>query len=76
MRARFSDWITLTIALAASVLATLTLAALLNFSGDCAPDVTNCGEGRRYASFVVLALGAAWLVYLVVRFIRNPRRFR
>ena len=57
-------------------LATLGIALMLNFPGDCAPDIANCGEGRRYFSFVVMVLGAAWLVYLVVRFIRNPRRFR
>ena len=75
MRARFSDWITLVLALASSALATLAIALMLNFPGDCAPDIANCGEGRRYFSFVVMVLGAAWLVYLVVRFI-HPRRFR
>jgi hypothetical protein len=76
MRARLSDWITLAVALVGSALASLTLALLLNFSGDCAPQMTNCGEARRYASFVVLALGAACVAYLVVRFVCDPRRFR
>jgi hypothetical protein len=55
-------------------LATLSLAILLNFPGDCGPEVTDCGEGRRQASFVVLGLGVIWLVYLVVSFLRDSEK--
>ena len=73
MTARSSDWLALAATMVASALATVVLAGLLNFPGVCVPEVTNCGEGRRNASFVVLGLGAAWLAYLVARFIRKFR---
>jgi hypothetical protein len=56
-------------------MAILGSALLLNLTGDCAPNVTNCGEGRRQASFVLLGLGVLWLGYLVVRFFRDPKKF-
>jgi len=61
--------------LAAWTIAILGSALLLNLTGDCAPNVTNCGEGRRQASFVLLGLGVLWLGYLVVRFFRDPKKF-
>lgn len=73
MKARSSDWLTLAGTILGSVVVTVGFALLLNFPGDCDPGVANCGEGRRKASFVVLALGAAWLLYLVARFIRKFR---
>jgi hypothetical protein len=57
-----------------SLIAIVAIAGLLNVAGDCAPHVTGCGGLQRRASFAVLALG--WLVYLVVKFIRAPRKFR
>ena len=76
MKARRSDWLTFGLALVGSVLAIVVVAGLLNLVGDCAPDVTNCGEPRRRASFVVLGLGVVWITYLVIRFIRSPSKFR
>ena len=71
-KASASDWLRLLISMTGYALAAFALALLLNFPGDCAPEVTDCGAGRRKASFVVLGLGAAWLVYLLVRFLRVP----
>jgi uncharacterized YccA/Bax inhibitor family protein len=76
MKARPSDWLSFVLAILASIIAIVVAAGLLNLTGDCAPEVTNCGEPQRRASFVVLGLGLAWIVYLVVRFIRSPRTFR
>lgn len=76
MKARPADWFSFLLAFVGSAIAVVTAAALLNFTGDCAPQVTNCGEMARRASFVVLGLGVVWLVYLVVRFVRRPTNFR
>jgi len=76
MKPRPSDWLKFGLALALSLVAILGIALLLNFTGDCAPGVTDCGEPQRRASFVVLGLGAAWLAYLVIRFVRSPTTFR
>jgi len=76
MKARPSDWFSFSLALLGSIIAILFATALLNFTGDCALEVTSCHEGGRRASFVVLGLGVAWLVYLVARFVRRPTNFR
>lgn len=76
MKARPLDWLKFGLALALSVLAIVGIALLLNLTGDCAPDVTDCGEPQRYASFVVLGLGVVWIIYIVVQFIRSPTTFR
>jgi hypothetical protein len=74
-KATASDWKKLLLSMLGYAVAALALALMLNIPGDCRPEVTNCGEGRRQASFVVLVLGIAWLVYLFVRFRRDPKNF-
>ena len=76
MKARPSDWLSFIVALIGSIIAIVSVAGLLNLHGDCAPEVSNCGEPQRRAFFVVLGLGVVWLGYLIVRFIRSPRGFR
>ena len=76
MKARPVDWFKFGLALSLSVVAIVGIALLLNFTGDCAPAATNCGEPQRLASFGVLGLGVVWVAYLVVRFIRSPTTFR
>ena len=76
MKARPTDWLSFGLAFVGSVIAIVSIAVLLGLTGDCAPHVMNCGEPQRRAGFVVLALGIAWLVYLVVRFFRSPTKFR
>ena len=76
MKARPSDWLSFALAVVGSIIAIVVAVGLLNFMGDCAPGVTNCGEPQRQVSFVVLGLGVIWLAYLVVRFIRSPTNFR
>jgi hypothetical protein len=76
MKARPSDWITFSLALVGSIIAIVGAAGLLNLIGDCPAEVTDCGEPQRRASFVVLGLGVLWIVYLIIRFIRSPRKFR
>ncbi len=76
MKARPTDWLSFALALVGSIIAIVGIAGLLNFTGDCAPGVTDCGEPQRWASFVVLGLGVLWLGYLVVRFIRSSTKFR
>lgn len=76
MKARPSDWLTFGLALLGSIIAVVVAVGLLNLTGDCAPEVTNCGEPQRRVSFVVLGLGCVWVVYLVIRFIRSPNKLR
>jgi uncharacterized YccA/Bax inhibitor family protein len=76
MKARAANWLSFSLALVGSLIAIVGIAGLLNLTGDCAPEVTNCGEPQRHASFVVLGLGVVWLVYLVIRFVRSPSTFR
>ena len=73
VNAKPSDWLRLGLTLLLYAVATIALALMMNFTGDCGPDVQDCGETARKLSFVVLALGAAWLVYLVVRFVRDHK---
>ena len=73
MRAKSTDWVRLALSLLGYAVATIALALIMNVTGDCGPDVQNCGETSRRLSFGVLAVGAAWLVYLVVRFVRDHK---
>jgi hypothetical protein len=73
MKAKPSDWLRLTLPLLGYAVATIALSLMMNLTGDCGSAVQNCGETARRLSFVVLALGAAWLVYLVVRFVRDHK---
>jgi hypothetical protein len=71
MNATPSDWVGLFLSLLGSAVATIALALLMNLTGDCGGGVQNCGDTARQLSLAVLALGAAWLVYLVVSFLRR-----
>ncbi len=73
MNAKPSDWLRLGLSLLGYGVATIALFFVMNLTGDCGPGVHNGGETARRLSFVVLALGAAWLVYLVVRFVSGYR---
>ena len=73
MNAKPSDWLRLALSLLSYGVATIALSLIMNLTGDCGPEVQNCGETARQLSFVVLALGAVWLGYLVVRFVRDHR---
>jgi hypothetical protein len=75
MRPKPSDYLRLGLSLSGYAIAIVGFALLLNFPAECAPEITNCGEGRRQASFVVLALGITWLGYLIARFVRDPKNF-
>jgi hypothetical protein len=76
MKTRLANWLSFGLAFVGSIIAVLGIAGLLNFAGDCAPEVTSCGEPQRQASFVVLGFGVVWLIYLVIRFVRYPNNFR
>ena len=73
MNAKPSDWIRLFLSMFGYAAATFALALMMNMTGDCGYEVQDCGETARQLSFVVLALGALWLVYLVVQFVRDHR---
>ena len=73
MNAKLTDWLRLCLSLLGYAVAAFAVSLVMNLTGDCGPGVENCGETARWLSFVVLALGAAWLVYLVVRFVRHHR---
>ena len=75
MKATGPTWFKLFLSMLGYAVAAFGLALMLNFHADCGPEATDCGEGRRQASFVVLGLGAVWLVYLFVRFRRDPNNF-
>jgi hypothetical protein len=47
---------------------------LLNFTGDCAPEVTNCGEPSRRLSSVVLAFGLIGVGYYAVLFVSRRHK--
>ena len=51
----------------------IVVSLMLNFAGDCVPDVTSCGEGARRLSFAVLALGAVGLGCYAYLFVREQR---
>lgn len=55
------------------ILTTLLIAGLLNFTGDCSPEVTDCGGTGRRLSFGVVGGGALALAYMTYRFIRGQR---
>lgn len=76
MKARPWNWVVFGLALILSCIGILGIALLLNLTGDCPPQVTNCGEPQRRASFIVLGLGVLWLAYVIVTFIRSPDKFR
>jgi hypothetical protein len=73
MNATPSDWLRLGLSLVGYGIATIALSLMMNLTGDCGPGVEDCGETARRLSFVVLGLGAAWLIYLIVRFVRHHR---
>ena len=73
MKATPSDWLRLFLSMLGYAAAAFALALMMNMAGDCGYEVQNCGETARQLSFVVLALGALWLIYLVVRFVRDHR---
>lgn len=73
MNAKLSDWLRLCFSLVASSVATIAIALMMNLTGDCGLGVETCGETARRLSFIVLALGGAWLIYLAVRFFRDHR---
>ena len=61
-------------ALALSIVAIVSIALLLDVTGDCPRGAPDCGEPQWRASFVVLGLGAIWLAYVVVKFIQTKFR--
>ena len=71
---RSLDWLKLGLVLALSVAAILSIVLLLNVPGDCAPRIADCGDAGRGASFVLLGVGGAWLIYIVIRFVRSPNQ--
>lgn len=73
MKAKPSGWLRLGLSLLGYAVATVALSLMMNLTGDCEPGVEKCGETARRLPFAVLALGAAWLVYLVIRFVRGHR---
>lgn len=74
MNAKPSDWAKLVSSLLGCAAAAIVVSLLLNLTGDCGPDVRNCGETARLLSFVILALGVGGMIYLMTRFVRRHRR--
>ena len=68
------DWIKFIAVAIGWIVMVVTASFLLNFTGDCGPEVANCGEASRRISFVVLAFGLIGLGYYVCLFIRQQRR--
>jgi len=68
-----SEWLKLLVAVVVSAAAILGIAGMMNLTGDCAPNVKNCGETARHLSWVVLAAGVAWLIYVIANFARDHR---
>jgi hypothetical protein len=57
------------------LIAAVFAAGLLNLTGDCYPEVTNCGETQRQIGFVVLGLGVVGAIWIIIRFVRHPEKF-
>ena len=72
-KANTRDWIKLVLSILCSALATIIVSLVIYPPGDCGPEVTNCDGTRPYA-LAVLGLGAAWIVYLLARFLRRQHR--
>jgi hypothetical protein len=66
-------WLKFALTLVIWIAGILTLSLMLNFPGDCGPEVTNCGEGLRRVSFVVLAFGTIGLGYYTYLFLSRRR---
>ena len=53
----------------------MTLSAIaamwINFTGDCSPDVVNCGQGERRLSFLIIVLGISASAISTVRCFRK-----
>lgn len=64
-------WLKFALTVAVWIVLIATVSFMLNFTGDCAPEVTNCGEAARRISFVVLAFGAIGLAYYSYLFFRQ-----
>ena len=48
VKARLSDWMTFVLTFVGSIVTLIGVAFVLNFTGDCTPEVTDCGV--RYGS--------------------------
>lgn len=63
-------WLKFGLTIAVWTVLIVTVSLMLNLTGDCGPEMTNCGETQRRLSFVVLGFGTIGLVcysYLVFR---------
>jgi hypothetical protein len=58
-------------ALALTVLAAVVVTGLA--IGDCSLETVDCGEDRRLVAFGVLGAWVIALLFLAVRFLRDPR---
>lgn len=64
-------WFEFALTVFCALVVTLVFAAMLNITGDCMPEVTDCGEFQRRLSFLVLANGAIGLGYYIFLFLRH-----
>ena len=67
-------WLRFGVILAAWLTAIVAITLMLNLTGDCGPDVPNCGETPRRISFVLLAFGLIGIGFYAIRFISRGRR--
>lgn len=69
-----ADWARFALTLVGWTLALITIAGLLNFTGDCGPEVRDCGEVQRRISALILAFGFLGLGYYSFIFIAGRKR--
>ena len=68
------DWLRFAGNVLAALIVVVVTALLLNLTGDCAPDVTNCGEPSRRLSLVILAFGLIGVATYAVLFVPGRRK--
>jgi hypothetical protein len=68
------DWLQFGGNLVAALVVIVVTALLLNLTGDCAPNVTDCGEMSRRLSVAILAFGLIGVGYYAVLFISQRRK--
>jgi hypothetical protein len=57
-------------ALAWSVIWLITAAVLsliLNMTGDCRPEIANCGDSQRHISFAIVGIGVVTAAWPIIR---------
>ena len=67
-------WLGFSLTVIGWLLAIFAVTMVLNLTGDCGPEVTNCGETPRRISFLVDAFGLIGVGYYAFLFLSGRRK--